>query len=171
MRIRGARNSVFASSKLVLRTHAMYSGEKRITYFRGASPLGLPYTLSREPLRRLAPFAWLASLRALASLFDAPRHSTVHLCTARRGGPTLPATRSLASRFVGSLRSRGSLRSARSRRSSTHLAIARSICARRVAAAPPPPLHALSRAASSARSVRVARFAPRARVALRRTSP
>src|SRR6188472_3335254 len=27
---------------------------------RGASPLGLPYTLSREPLRRLAPFAWLA---------------------------------------------------------------------------------------------------------------
>ena len=24
---------------------------------RGASPLGLPYTLSREPLRRLAPFA------------------------------------------------------------------------------------------------------------------
>ena len=26
---------------------------------RGASPLGLPYTLSREPLRRLAPFAWL----------------------------------------------------------------------------------------------------------------
>src|SRR5947207_15466814 len=27
---------------------------------RGASPLGLPYTLSRSPLRRLAPFAWLA---------------------------------------------------------------------------------------------------------------
>src|SRR3954470_18940557 len=71
MRIRGARNSVFASSKLVLRTHAMYSGEKRITYFRGASPLGLPYTLSREPLRRLAPFAWLGSLRSLASFFCA----------------------------------------------------------------------------------------------------
>ena len=34
---------------------------------RGASPLGLPCTLSREPLRRLAPFAWLASLRLLAS--------------------------------------------------------------------------------------------------------
>src|SRR5205823_569199 len=32
----------------------------------GASPLGLPYTLTREPLRRLAPFAWLASLRSLA---------------------------------------------------------------------------------------------------------
>jgi len=31
---------------------------------RGASPLGLPHTLSRAPLRRRAPFAWLA--RALA---------------------------------------------------------------------------------------------------------
>src|SRR4051812_35941379 len=28
---------------------------------RGASPLGLPNTLSREPLRRLAPFAWAHS--------------------------------------------------------------------------------------------------------------
>src|SRR3982751_6175969 len=28
---------------------------------RGASPLGLPYTLSHEPLRRLAPFAWAHS--------------------------------------------------------------------------------------------------------------
>src|SRR5437762_3703590 len=27
---------------------------------RGASPLGLPYTLSRAPLRRRAPFPWLA---------------------------------------------------------------------------------------------------------------
>ena len=35
---------------------------------RGASPLGLPNTLSREPLRRLAPFAWLASLRSFAFL-------------------------------------------------------------------------------------------------------
>ena len=33
---------------------------------------GLPYTLSREPLRRLAPFAWLASLRSLASFFVPP---------------------------------------------------------------------------------------------------
>ena len=39
---------------------------------RGASPLGLPHTLSREPLRRLAPFAWLASLRSLASFFAPP---------------------------------------------------------------------------------------------------
>src|SRR5688572_6452484 len=31
---------------------------------RGATPLGLPHTLSRAPLRRRAPFAWLA--RALA---------------------------------------------------------------------------------------------------------
>src|SRR5262245_64084343 len=36
---------------------------------RGASPLGLPCRVSREPLRRLAPFAWLASLRSLASFF------------------------------------------------------------------------------------------------------
>src|SRR6187401_551279 len=34
---------------------------------RGASPLGLPHTLPREPLRRLAPFAWLA-FAALARL-------------------------------------------------------------------------------------------------------
>src|SRR3954453_21011590 len=33
---------------------------------RGASPLGLPCTLSRSPLRRLPPFAWLAR--------DAPSH-------------------------------------------------------------------------------------------------
>src|SRR6185295_10437335 len=33
-------------------------------FTRGASPLGLPDTLSRAPLRRRAPFAWLA--RALA---------------------------------------------------------------------------------------------------------
>src|SRR5262245_66344577 len=35
---------------------------------RGASPLGLPYTVSRAPLRRRAPFPWLASLRSLASV-------------------------------------------------------------------------------------------------------
>ena len=36
---------------------------------RGASPLGLPHTLSRAPLRRRAPFAWLA--RAARSLIKA----------------------------------------------------------------------------------------------------
>src|SRR5207245_2948823 len=36
-------------------------------FIRGASPLELPYTRSRSPLRRLAPIAWLASLRSLAS--------------------------------------------------------------------------------------------------------
>ena len=35
--------------------------------FRGASPLGLPYTLSRAPLRRRAPFAWLTRWRSFAS--------------------------------------------------------------------------------------------------------
>jgi hypothetical protein len=33
---------------------------------RGASPLGLPDTLSRAPLRRRAPFAWLTRCRSLA---------------------------------------------------------------------------------------------------------
>src|SRR5262245_37445305 len=37
---------------------------------RGASPLGLPETLSRRPLRRLAPFAWLSSLRSEALNLD-----------------------------------------------------------------------------------------------------
>jgi len=32
----------------------------------GASPLGLPYTVARKALRRLAPLRWLASLRSLA---------------------------------------------------------------------------------------------------------
>src|SRR5688572_23208171 len=31
-----------------------------LVVIRGASPLGLPHTLSRAPLRRRAPFAWLA---------------------------------------------------------------------------------------------------------------
>src|SRR5262249_39056725 len=43
-----------------------------LSSFRGASPLDLPHTLSREPLRRLAPFAWLASLRSLASSIASP---------------------------------------------------------------------------------------------------
>jgi hypothetical protein len=33
----------------------------------------LPYRLSRAPLRRRAPFAWLTSLRSLASLFPSHR--------------------------------------------------------------------------------------------------
>src|SRR3954469_456154 len=36
---------------------------------RGASPLGLPHPLSREPLRRLAPFAWAHS-RARSPAFE-----------------------------------------------------------------------------------------------------
>src|SRR5262245_55426464 len=35
-------------------------------FLRGASPLGLPYTRSRSPLRRLAPIAWLTRSRSLA---------------------------------------------------------------------------------------------------------
>ncbi len=47
---------------------------------RGASPLGLPYTLSRAPLRRRAPFAWLTSASAKATA--RPRRSA---CGAKAG--------------------------------------------------------------------------------------
>src|SRR5262249_46382072 len=60
---------------------------------RGASPLGLPHTLSRSPLRRLAPFAWLASQRSLASFSVVPaRHGSllVHRLR-RRAFPAAPA--------------------------------------------------------------------------------
>ena len=56
---------------------------------RGASPLGLPHTLSREPLRRLAPFAWLASLHSLASSFErlaSPSHTFKYGAKAGRVG-------------------------------------------------------------------------------------
>jgi hypothetical protein len=41
--------------------------ETTSSFIRGASPLGLPYTRSRSPLRRLAPFAWLIRWRSFAS--------------------------------------------------------------------------------------------------------
>ena len=53
---------------------------------RGASPLGLPYTRSRAPLRRRAPIAWLASLRSLAPGNDPRAHSVISRIT-RQGLP------------------------------------------------------------------------------------
>src|SRR5688572_219254 len=47
-------------------------------FLRGALPLGLPDTRSREPLRRLAPFAWLA---------HCVRSRTVFLQRCSRRGP------------------------------------------------------------------------------------
>ena len=41
--------------------------KRHVFFSRRASPLGLPDSLTRSPLRRLAPFAWLPSLRSLAS--------------------------------------------------------------------------------------------------------
>src|SRR5215211_3978414 len=140
---------------------------------RGTSSPGPPYTLSREPLRRLAPFAWLASLRSLALGARCTRaDDRRHPCNISflSGGlrPPDPLTPSLASRFAGSLRSRGSLRYARS-----HLALGARVRTIDVTHAislsypgdfvPRTPLHPLSRAASPARSVRVARFATLAR--------
>ena len=43
------------------------TGSARLCLSRGASPLGLPDTLSRAPLRRRAPFAWLTRCRSSAA--------------------------------------------------------------------------------------------------------
>src|SRR5215471_17285419 len=52
-----------------LHTLSRAASPARSVFIRGASPLGLPYTLSRAPLRRRAPFAWLArGARSLAHL-------------------------------------------------------------------------------------------------------
>ena len=49
------------SSRRTAAARSKRSSRNRSTrLFRGASPLGLPHTLSRAPLRRRAPFAWLA---------------------------------------------------------------------------------------------------------------
>src|SRR5260221_411861 len=96
----------------------------------GLSPLGLPYTRTRSPLRRLAPFAWLTR--------SARSHQ---FATGFR--PSDSPTRALARRFAGSLRLRGSL-----------APLVRISSPR--AFAPRTPLHAHSLAASPARSVCVA---------------
>src|SRR6188508_3025746 len=110
----------------------------------GASPLGLAYTLSRAPLRRRAPFAWLARdarsrlwgfaprtrLHAL-SRAAAPARS-VRVARSRRSlaavglRPSDSPARSLARRCAGALRSRGSLArslAARFTGSRSHLAL------------------------------------------------
>src|SRR5262249_50861576 len=64
---------------------------------RGASPLGLPDTLSRSPRRRLAPFPWLAraALSHVASTTrreGAPRQRSdlgFRSCATRTPGPTV----------------------------------------------------------------------------------
>ena len=67
----------FNALRLVLASLVMtatsHIARRSIDSLRGASPLGLPYTLSRSPLRRLAPFAWLARWRSLADdIFHTP---------------------------------------------------------------------------------------------------
>ncbi len=70
----------------------------------GLSPLGLPHTLSRAPLRRRAPFAWLA--RALARDRSTGFRISLRRLTprpgrrwsARRTPPTVTATASTISR-------------------------------------------------------------------------
>ena len=53
----------------------MVTGWAELILSRGASPLGLPYTLSRAPLRRRAPYAWLTRFRSFASYWDSFRVS------------------------------------------------------------------------------------------------
>src|SRR5262249_8641487 len=115
---------------------------------RGASPLGLPCTRSRSPLRRLAPFAWLTRC---ARSRRVRRSSGVHLVSEGLR-PSDSPTRALARRFAGSRRSRGLL-----------AALVRDEYVGRPGFiqyprgfAPRTPLHALSLAASPARAVRVA---------------
>ncbi len=122
--------------------------------------LELPYTRSRAPLRRRAPFAWLARgariyrgaspLELPDTRSRAPLRRRAPFAWLARGAHHL--SRGFAPRTPLHALSRAaaparSVRVARSRRS-----LARS-------RHPPPrtPLHALSRAASPARSVRVAR--------------
>ena len=113
---------------------------------RGASPLGLPYTLSRSPLRRLAPVAWLTRCaRSLLLRGLAPR-TPLHASLARPASPLAPL--SLA-------RSRGSfaLSPARLRPSDSPTASL---------ARPASPLAPLRWLAHFARSLLAAGFAPRA---------
>ena len=101
----------------------------------GASPLGLPDTLSRAPRRRRAPVRVARSPCSLAPWNERQ--------FPRGFAPRTPRHASLARRFAGALRSRGSL-------AALTRAYPRGF-------APRTPRHALSRAASPARSGRVAR--------------
>src|SRR5262252_1678555 len=58
---------------------------RRIFITRGASPLGLPCSVTRSPLRRLAPFRWLA--RRARSRRGSVRRGSQH---AHDGGGNLP---------------------------------------------------------------------------------
>src|ERR1043165_6436281 len=84
----------------------------------GLRPAGPPYTRPRSPLRRLAPVAWLARGARSRDAITAP--SPCHRLYLPGGfAPPDPPTRALARRFAGSLRSRGSVRCAHPRRSSS----------------------------------------------------
>ena len=74
---------------------------------RGASPLGLPDTRPRSPLRRLAPGAWLA--RNARSRWDARPVYQIASALSEGLRPSDSPTRALARRSAGSRRSRGSL--------------------------------------------------------------
>ena len=68
----------------------------RSSLIRGASPLGLPDTLSRSPLRRLAPFAWLARDARSHNAVSCESHSTGRISQLTIVLPADPAVRSEA---------------------------------------------------------------------------
>ena len=117
-----------------LRSRGSLAALARVRCLRGASPLGLPDTRSRSPLRRLAPLAWLARCARSLSL---------------RGASPLGLPDTLSRGASPSLRSRGSL-----------AALARRSAGLRPSDSP---TRALARA-SPPRSVRVARSLPLARL-------
>ena len=65
MIVRSAENKQLCDLRCLLSVdltiiHRAQRGRRNLVLIREASPLGLPYTRSRAPLRRRAPIAWLA---------------------------------------------------------------------------------------------------------------
>ena len=56
----GTRLKPYGPASGVVDGKKLASVARILVSVRGASPLGLPYTRSRAPLRRRAPIAWLA---------------------------------------------------------------------------------------------------------------
>ena len=90
----GATCAAVTSSSVAIRCSSLTSN-----LIRGASPLGLPYTRSRAPLRRRAPIAWLArGARSHLGMTDRVYETACSLirgasppgppCWLARGGPS-----------------------------------------------------------------------------------
>src|SRR5215471_5836492 len=85
--------------RLALTTVRLRAADVKI--IRGASPLGLPDCLSRSPLRRLAPFGRLASLRSRAGGGNENRPAAHRCARARAVATRIGRLASLRSRAGG----------------------------------------------------------------------